>query len=75
VNDLRGGKIDRNNLIERLAGDSRLGLSREALDAIIARGDSESGAAKSQVDAFAAVVGALESAHPAAASYAPGSIL
>jgi adenylosuccinate lyase len=75
VNDLRAGAIDRNNLIERLAGDARLGLSREALDAIIARGDQESGAAKSQVDAFGNAVRALEAAHPAAAAYAPGSIL
>ena len=41
VNDLRDGKIDRNNLIDRLAGDARLGLSRETLDAILARGDRE----------------------------------
>jgi len=75
VNDLRQGIIDRNDLIERLADDSRLGLSREALDAIIARGDGESGAAKSQIEAFANAVRALESASPQAAAYGPGSIL
>ena len=75
VNDLRQGKIDRNNLIERLADDSRLGLTREALDAILARGDRESGAAKSQIEAFAAAVGKLEAASPQAAAYGPGSIL
>ena len=42
------------NLIERLAGDTRLGLSRDFLDAILAKGDQESGAAKSQIAAFAA---------------------
>jgi adenylosuccinate lyase len=75
VNDLRTGKIDRNNLVDRLAGDSRLGLTREALDAILTRGDRESGAAKSQIAAFATAVRKLESAHPQAAAYGPGSIL
>jgi adenylosuccinate lyase len=75
VNDLRQGIIDRNDLIERLADDSRLGLSREALDAIIARGDNESGAAKSQIEAFASAVRALEAASPQAAAYGPGAIL
>jgi adenylosuccinate lyase len=54
---------------------SRIGLSREALDAILARGDSESGAAKSQIAAFAAAVRKLEAASPQAAAYGPGSIL
>ena len=75
VNDLRQGVIDRNDLIERLADDSRLGLSRDALDAIIARGDSESGAAKAQIASFAAAVRKLETASPQAAAYGPGSIL
>jgi adenylosuccinate lyase len=75
VNDLRLGKIDHNNLVERLAGDPRLGLPREFLDAILAKGDQESGAAKSQTAAFAAAVRKLEAASPAAAAYAPGSIL
>ncbi len=75
VNDLRAGSIDRNNLVERLAGDPRLGLSRESLDAILAKGDQESGAAKSQIVAFAAAVRRLEAASPAAAAYGPGSIL
>jgi adenylosuccinate lyase len=75
VNDLRSGKTDRNNLIDRLAGDARLGLPRETLDAILARGDRESGAAKTQVHAFAEAVKRLEAAHHAAAAYSPGAIL
>ena len=75
VNDLRSGVVERNNLIDRLAGDSRLGLSRETLAAIIARGDREFGAAASQVAAFAENVRKLESDHPQAAAYTPGSIL
>ena len=75
VHDLRNGTIDRNNLVDRLTDDARLGLSRETLDAILARGDRESGAAKVQVAAFAAAVRTLESAYPAAAAYGPGAIL
>ncbi|MES2995805.1 MAG: adenylosuccinate lyase [Verrucomicrobiota bacterium] len=75
VNDLRAGKIERNNLIERLAADASLGLSRETLDGIIARGDGEAGAARAQVAAFSTAVKELEAAHPQAAAYAPGSIL
>ena len=75
VNDLRSGKIDRNNLIERLAGDARLGLPRETLAAILARGDHEAGAARAQVAAFNAQVAKLAAVHPHAAAYAPGTIL
>jgi adenylosuccinate lyase len=75
VADLRTGKVERNNLVERLAGDPRLGLDRAALDAILSKGDRESGAAKAQIDAFAAEVRKLEEASPEAAAYGPGSIL
>ncbi len=75
VNDLRTGTVERNDLIDRLAKDSRLGLKREVLDAILAKGDQESGAAKSQIVAFANAVKKLEAAHPAAAAYGPGAIL
>ncbi len=75
VNDLRAGNVERNDLIERLANDPHLGLKRETLDAILAKGDQESGAAKSQVVAFANAVRKLEAAHPEAAAYGPGSIL
>ncbi len=75
VKDLRLGVIDRNDLVERLADDSRLGLSRDALGAILARGDNESGAAKAQIAAFAGAVRKLEAASPQAAAYGPGTIL
>ena len=65
----------RHDLIDRLAKDSRLGLKREVLDAILAKGDQESGAAKSQIVAFANAVKKLEAAHPAASAYGPGAIL
>jgi adenylosuccinate lyase len=75
VKDLRTGKIDRNNLIERLADDSRLGLSKEILDNIIKRGENETGAARAQVAHFAQSVSALEKKFPVAANYLPSSIL
>ena len=75
VNELRAGKIDRNNLIDRLAADARLGLSRSVLDGIIAGGDQGYGAALSQIAAFEAAVAKLEAQHPQAAAYQPGSIL
>ncbi|WP_193211086.1 adenylosuccinate lyase [Luteolibacter marinus] len=75
VNDLRNGKTNVNDLVERLAGDERIPLSKEQLAAIVAAGESNAGAALAQVEAFAAAVGELEAAHPQAAAYAPGSIL
>ena len=75
VKDLRNGVIDRNNLIERLAADARIGLSREALDLIMKNGERETGAADPQVDYFSATIKELEAKYPNAVSYAPGAIL
>lgn len=75
VNDLRTGRIDRNNLVERLAGDGRIGLDGDTIAAIVKRGDREFGAAGQQIAHFAKAVRTLEVAHPRAAAYAPGSIL
>jgi adenylosuccinate lyase len=75
VHDLRNGCVIRNNLIDRLADDTRLGLGRELLETIVARGDREVGAARAQVAAFVAAVRQLEQASPEAAAYSPGAIL
>ena len=75
VNDLRAGRIDRNNLVERLAADGRIGLGGEVIAGIVKRGDREFGAAGEQVAEFAKKVRGWESAHLEAAAYAPGSIL
>lgn len=75
VKDLRNGVIDRNNLIERLAADERIGLSREALDTIMKNGERETGAADPQVDFFSATIQELEAKYPQAVNYAPGAIL
>lgn len=75
VNDLRTGTIRENNLTERLAGDAHIPLSQEQLDALISEGGENTGTARSQVDFFAKEVEKLETSHPEAASYTPGSIL
>jgi adenylosuccinate lyase len=64
-----------NDLVDRLANDDRIPMARAQLAAIVAQGESNAGAALSQVTAFAKAVSALEAAHPQAAAYAPGSIL
>lgn len=75
VADLRSGRVVRNDLVERLAGDERLGLSREVLDGVLARGDREVGAARAQVARFVEAVRQVEQRHPEAAMYQPGAIL
>jgi len=75
VHDLRNGDIRENNLLERLAGDDRIPLTQEQLDALLKEGRENTGTAQSQVDHFASAVSALETAHPEAASYRPGAIL
>jgi adenylosuccinate lyase len=75
VRDLRSGAATRNDLFERLAADTRLGLGSEELDAILARHRADTGDAPAQVDEFASRVRALAALHPAAAAYEPGGIL
>ena len=65
---------ERNDLFERLAADSRLGLSGAELDGLLAEPLSFTGAAREQV---AAVVGAVDAAltsEPTAAEYRPEPI-
>lgn len=64
-----------NDLIDRLAADSRLGLSRDLLDAALADPLSLTGSAGDQVDQLAARVDELARAYPAAAKYVPGAVL
>lgn len=75
VADLRAGVISANNLIDRLAGDDRLGLDHAALEAILTRGANECGAAREQTRHFIEAVGKIAEVHPEAAAYQPGSIL
>ena len=64
-----------NDLFDRLAGDERLGLTREQIDALVADPIEFTGAAVDQVRAVVAKVEALVARHPDAAAYAPGAIL
>jgi adenylosuccinate lyase len=75
VRDLRAGDITENNLVERLAGDSRLGLSLEQLTEMMGRAQAMTGLAATQVDKFCTAVREEAQSFPAAASYTPGAIL
>ena len=68
------GQAD-NDLLDRLAADARLGLSRTELEALIADPLSFTGAAASQVRAVADRVAVVVERFPDAASYRPGDIL
>lgn len=71
---MRAGVPD-NDLLDRLAADERLGLTRERLDGLIAEPMDFTGAARDQVARLAVRVQEITSAHPAAATYSPGDIL
>ena len=71
---MREGTPD-NDLLDRLAGDSRLPLTREQLDALISEPMEFTGAARDQVARVAERVQVIAESHPAAAAYSPGSIL
>jgi adenylosuccinate lyase len=73
--EMRESGLDGNDLFDRLAGDARLGLSREQLDALVDEPLSFTGAAGAQVAAVVARVGDVVRRHPAAADYAPAPIL
>ncbi len=72
--DMRAGAAD-NDLLERLAGDDRLGLAADELDDLLAAPIDFVGTATHQVAAFVARVDALVEARPEAAAYSPGTIL
>jgi adenylosuccinate lyase len=63
-----------NDLFDRLASDSRLGLTRAEIDALVADRSAFTGLASDQVAAVAARVAEVVARHPAAADYSPGAI-
>ena len=75
VRDLRSGNITVNNLVERLAGDSRLGLSLEHLTEMMGRAQALTGLSATQVDKFCTAVRKEALNFPAASNYTPGAIL
>ncbi|GAB2865364.1 adenylosuccinate lyase [Myroides odoratimimus subsp. xuanwuensis] len=64
-----------NDLFDRLAADSRLGLSRDQITALVAEPIEFTGAAVAQVQEVVRRVDALAARYPGAAGYAPGDIL
>ena len=72
--EMREGSGD-GRMLERLAGDERLGLSRSQLSAILADGERFFGAAPAQVDAFVATVDLWTRRFPAAESLKPAPLL
>ena len=71
---LRSGDGDA-DLLTRLAGDRRIGLSKRALQAILAETARFVGAAPHQVDAFLAEVKPLARKHRGAVDYQPARLL
>jgi len=65
----------RNDLLDRLAADPRMGIDRDALDAAVARPLELAGAAGAQVDAVVARIEELARRFPEAAAYHPGAVL
>jgi adenylosuccinate lyase len=65
----------RNDLVDRLADDPRLGLDHAAVDAVLADRAGFVGAAPHQVAAFVRSVEELAARHPDAARYRPEPIL
>jgi adenylosuccinate lyase len=64
-----------NDLVARLAGDERLGLTRDRLEALVTDPLTFTGAAGDQVDAVVAQIERIVAEHPSAAAYQPGAIL
>ncbi len=68
------GQVE-NDLLDRLAADPRLGVTRTELDAAIADPVQLAGAAGRQVAALATQIETIAEAYPEAAAYQPGPVL
>ncbi|MGH8860644.1 MAG: adenylosuccinate lyase [Jatrophihabitantaceae bacterium] len=73
--EMREKGTDRNDLFDRLAADSRLGLTAEQLHGLLAEPLSFTGAAREQVAAVLRAVDDALSSEPASAEYRPEPIL
>ncbi len=72
---MRDGGAERNDLLDRLAGDPRFPLDRDALDKVMADPLRFAGRASRQVRDLVRRASVLVAADPAAASYKPAAIL
>jgi adenylosuccinate lyase len=66
---------EHNDLLDRLAADARLRLSRVDIDEIVGDPLTFTGAAAAQIDAFVRTVEAISAKHPEAARYNPEPML
>lgn len=74
-NDLRAGILTKNDLLDRLGADGRLGISRDELGRIFDANAGDTGMAPRQVEAFRAMAADYAARYPEAAAYTPGAIL
>jgi len=72
---LRSGRSDQEDLLDRLAGDRRIGLSRKELEDLIAADEAFVGASLRQVEAVLDEIETLAEDAPGARDYVPGAIL
>ena len=73
--DLRSGKTERNDLVERLAADSRLRLPKSVLLDAVTKAGELTGSAGAQVDAFVKQAAAWSQRVPESAQVKAGRIL
>ena len=73
--EMREKGTERNELFDRLATDSRLGLPADVLAGLLAEPQSFTGAARAQVAAVVAAVDKVLASEPGAADYRPEPIL
>ena len=75
ADDMRSGKISKNDLLERLAADDRIPLSSKELGEILKAGSSATGLASQQAENFAKRAVALSKKYPGASKFRAASIL
>lgn len=73
--EMRERGLARNDLLDRLAADQRLGLTQDDLATSVAEPLSMAGTAQAQVAAVVAQVEKIAAEHPNAAAYRPGDVL
>ena len=72
--DLRSGS-DRNDLLDRLAGDNRIPLTKSELEALIAKPIEFAGVSQSQINSIVKEVDILRKKYSNALNYQAGRIL
>ena len=75
VKDMRSGSVSKNDLIERLGADSRLGLDAVTIERLVKESQTLTGMAEEQVAQFCAKVCSEIAKFPEAKSYTPQAIL